>query len=110
MLDDAVGDWCGGFRGVADEAADAVGAVDAAPLVGVGIEADEQVAAEQRGDAVGTFVAAFDAKGEVGFDAFAAEIVEGGVFALRMGPDAVPTRAARHAEAGDAALAVVLGA
>jgi hypothetical protein len=113
MLDDAWGNWCGSILGVPDEATDACGVLDGTPRVVLGGEPDEQIPREECGDAVRAFVAALNAEGEVATPALLDEALEGLVFALWVGPDAVPARCgatapARHAEAGDAALAVVV--
>src|SRR5580765_6185326 len=115
MLDDAVWHWGGAIGGVSDEAADACGVLDAAPGVSGAIEPHEQIPREERGNAVRAFVAALHAEREVAVPALFDEALEGLVFALWVGPDAVPTCAggtapARHAETGDAAPAVVVGA
>jgi hypothetical protein len=118
MLDDAWRDRGGAIGGVTDESADACGVLDAAPRVVLGGELHEQIPREERDDTVRASVdavGAFDALGEVAVPALFDEALEGLVFALRVGPDAVPARSgatapARHARTGDAALAVVVGA
>lgn len=91
MLDDAWRDGCWPIGSVLDEAADAAGVLDAAPGIAVGIEPHEQVAAEQRDDTVGFVPAwAFEAEGQVAVPALFDEALEGFVFGLWLGPDAVP--------------------